>query len=78
MYKWHATKKQLNKNITIEQPFNNGHIKYIKGALIIDLNNLEEESVNQRRKQQITILAKDYSKKWSRNRQFKITDKNKL
>ena len=33
-----------NKNITIEQPFNNKHTKYIKKALIIDLDNLEEES----------------------------------
>ena len=28
----------------MEQPFNNRHTKYIKGALIIDLDNLEEES----------------------------------
>ena len=43
----------------------------------MDLDNLEEESAGQRKKQQITILAKDYSKKWSRNRQFKITKDNK-
>ena len=36
--------KQLDKNITIKQPFNNRHTKYIKGALIIDLKDLEEES----------------------------------
>ena len=60
--------KQLNKNITIKQPFNNRHIKYIKGALIINLDNLEEESIGQRKKQQITILVKDYFKKWSRNK----------
>ena len=38
--------KQLDKNITIKQPFNNRYIKYIKGALIIDLNNLKEESIS--------------------------------
>ena len=43
----------------------------------MDLNNLEEESVGQRKKQQITILVKDYSKKWSRSRQFKIIKNNK-
>ena len=43
--------KQLNKNITIEQPFNNRHTKYIKGVLIMDLNNLKEESTDQRKKQ---------------------------
>ena len=36
--------KQLNKNITIKQPFNNRYTKYIKGALIINLDNLEEKS----------------------------------
>ena len=30
----------------IEQPFNNRYIKYIKGALIIDLDNLKEESAD--------------------------------
>ena len=43
----------------------------------MDLNNLEEESTGQRKKQQITILAKNYFKKQSRNRQFKITKDNK-
>ena len=43
----------------------------------MDLNNLEEESADQKKKQQITILAKDYFKKWSRNRQFEITKDNK-
>ena len=43
----------------------------------MDLNNLKEESVGQRKKQQITILAKDYFKKWSRNRQFKTIEDNK-
>ena len=43
----------------------------------MDLDNLEKEFINQRIKWQITILAKDYSKKWSRNRQFKITKGNK-
>ena len=43
----------------------------------MDLNNLEEESAGWRKKWQITIPAKDYSKKWSRNRQFKITKDNK-
>ena len=60
--------KQLNKNITIEQPFNNKHTKHIKGALIMDLDNLKKESAGQKKKQQITILAKNYSKKWNRNR----------
>ena len=44
----------------------------------MDLNNLEKESAGWRKKWQITILAKDYFKKWSRNRQFKITKDNKL
>ena len=43
----------------------------------MDLNNLEEESAGQKKKQQITIPAKDYFEKWSRNRQFKITKDNK-
>ena len=43
----------------------------------MDLNNLKEESAGQRKKWQITILAKDYFKKWSRNRRFKITEDNK-
>ena len=43
----------------------------------MDLNNLKEESVGWRKKWQIIILVKDYSKKWSRNRQFKITKDNK-
>ena len=43
----------------------------------MDLDDLEEESTDQRKKQQITILVKDYFKKWSRNRQFKITEDNK-
>ena len=30
-----------------------------------------------KKKQQITIPVKDYFKKWSRNRQFKITKDNK-
>ena len=44
----------------------------------MDLDNLEEESINQKKRQQITIPIKDYSEKWSRNRQFKITKDNKL
>ena len=43
----------------------------------MDLDDLEEESADQRKKQQITILVKDYFKKWSRNRQFKIIEDNK-
>ena len=43
----------------------------------MDLDDLEEESTDQRKKQQIIILVKDYFKKWSRNRQFKITEDNK-
>ena len=69
--------KQVDKNITIEQPFNNRYTKYIKGVLIIDLNNLKEEFTGQRKKWQITILVKDYFKKQSRNRQFKITIEDK-
>ena len=85
--KWYKQRKnnnqesfneQLNKNITIKQPFNNRYTKYIKGALIMDLDNLEEESIGQRKKWQITILAKDYFEKQSRNRQFKITEDDKL
>ena len=44
----------------------------------MNLDDLEEKSTGQKKKQQITILAKDYSEKWSRNRQFKITKDNKL
>ena len=44
----------------------------------MDLDNLEEESTGQRKRWQITILAKDYFKKWSRNKKFKITKDNKL
>ena len=40
-----------------------------------DLKNLK--NLNWRKKWQITILAKNYFKEWSRNRQFKITNKNK-
>ena len=43
----------------------------------MDLNNLEKEFINQRKKWQITIPVKDYFKKWSRNRQFKIIKDNK-
>ena len=43
----------------------------------MDLDNLKEESIGWRKKWQITILAKDYSKKWSRNRRFKTTEDNK-
>ena len=45
----------------------------------MDLKDLEnKKSADQRKKWQITILVKDYSKKWSRNRQFKTTEDNKL
>ena len=45
----------------------------------MDLEDLEDKNaINWRKKWQITILIKDYSKKWSRNRQFKITEDNKL
>ena len=67
----------MDKNIIIKQPFNNRYTKHIKGALIMDLDNLEEESTGQRKRWQITILAKNYFKKQSRNRQFKITIKDK-
>ena len=44
----------------------------------MDLKDLKElKYLNQRKKQQITILVKNYSKKQSRNRQFKITNKDK-
>ena len=43
----------------------------------MNLDNLKEESIDQRKRWQITISVKDYSKKWSRNRQFKITEDNK-
>ena len=42
----------------------------------MDLNDLEEESTGQKKKWQITILVKDYSKKQSRNRGFKIIKEN--
>ena len=50
--------KQLDKNITIKQPFDNRHTKHIKGVLIIDLEDLEEKTTKQRKKWQITILVK--------------------
>ena len=43
----------------------------------MDLKDLKEETTNQRKKQQIIILAKDYSEKWSRNKQFKIIIEDK-
>ena len=44
----------------------------------MDLEDLENKNaIGQRKKWQITILVKDYFKKWSRNRQFKITEDNK-
>ena len=42
----------------------------------MNLDNLEEESAGWRKKWQIIILVKDYSEKWSRNRQFEITEDN--
>ena len=33
----------MDENIAIEQPFNNRYTKYIKGALIIDPEDLEDE-----------------------------------
>ena len=36
--------KQVDKNITIEQPFNNRYTKDIKGALIINLKNLKDKN----------------------------------
>ena len=35
----------MDRNITIKQPFNNRYTKYIKRALIIDLKDLERETV---------------------------------
>ena len=44
----------------------------------MDLEDLEElEHLDQRKRQQITIPAKDYFEEWSRNRQFKTTNKDK-
>ena len=43
----------------------------------MDLEDLKEKSISQRRKWQITILVKDYFKKQSKNKQFKITEDNK-
>ena len=36
------------------------------------------KDIDWRKRWQITILAKDYSKKWNKNRQFKITKEDKL
>ena len=59
----------MDKNITPKQLFNDKQTKYIKGALIINLKDLKElKNLNWRKRQQITILAKDYFKKQSRNR----------
>ena len=70
--------KQLDENITIKQLFDDKYTKYIKGALIMDLKDLEDKNATgQKKKWQITILVKDYSKKWSRNRRFKTTEDNK-
>ena len=44
----------------------------------MELKDLENETANWRKKWQIIIPAKDYFKKWSRNKQFKITKDNKL
>ena len=45
----------------------------------MDLEDLEElEYIDQRKRWQITILVKDYSKKWSKNKQFKTINKDKL
>ena len=44
----------------------------------MDLKDLKKlKNLDQRKKWQITISAKNYSKEWSRNRQFKITNKDK-
>ena len=43
----------------------------------MDPEDLEKETINQRKRQQITIPANNYSKKWSRNRKFKITIEDK-
>ena len=44
----------------------------------MNLDDLKKEFVGWRKKWQIIILVKDYSKKWSRNRQFKITEDDEL
>jgi hypothetical protein len=71
---WESFDEWLDENITIEQPFDDRHTKHIKGALIMNPDDLEEESAGWRKKWQITIPAKDYSEKWSRNRQFETTE----
>ena len=43
----------------------------------MDLDNLEEESVGQRKKQQITIPAKEYFVEWIKYNLFKITTEDK-
>ena len=44
----------------------------------MDPEDLEDENaIGQRKKWQITIPAKDYFEKWSRNRQFEITIEDK-
>ena len=44
----------------------------------MDLEDLKDkDAIRQRKKQQIAIPTKDYFKKWSRNKQFKITIKDK-
>ena len=53
----------MDKNITPKQLFNDKQTKHIKGALIINLKDLKElKNLNQRKRQQITILIKDYFK----------------
>ena len=44
----------------------------------MDLKDLKKlKNLNWRKRWQITILVKDYSKEWSRNRRFKIINKDK-
>ena len=59
----------MDENIIPKQLFNNKQTKYIKGTLIMNLKDLKElKNLNQRKRQQITISAKNYSKEQSRNR----------
>ena len=41
---WEDFNIQLNKNIIAELPFTDSHIKYIKGALVITLQDIKEKN----------------------------------
>jgi hypothetical protein len=74
---WESFDEWMDENITPEQPFNDRQTKHIKGALIMDPEDLEEsEHLDWRKRWQITIPAKNYSEEWSRSRRFETTNED--